>query len=169
MNHIATAALALALALPSAASAQDYPCLANQLRPAGTPNYILPPPDQVSSATWQQLQATADGAAMQRMAGVWARQELSPQRDAIQYVWYSFESGGAFQYRDQTCGAAGGPCSQNGGPGMFRAVFQQDGSIFLMVRFSDLSRQNQCHSMQVRFPDAQTMQEARGGVWQRVQ
>ena len=129
----------------------------------------LTQPDPRSSMIWLQLETAFSAEAMQNMQGVWYSETTSPDGLYVQHLYYSFEPGGLFQYKDDTCTAGTNYCSHNGGPGHYRASQQGNGSTFYMIRFSDLIRTNQCRSGELRFQDNQTMVTPSGGVWKRVQ
>jgi hypothetical protein len=61
---------------------------------------------------------------------------------------------------------ATGICSQNQGHGSFRAV-PRGQQCFTMLNFSDLSRQNQCVSDDVSFPNPTTMVGRNGTVFRK--
>ena len=162
------AAIAAAPLAPDA-QAQQAPCLANHLRPVGSPRDVMPPPDYASSQIWQQLATMSDAQMMQRLVGVWQTEQFNAPMGLMMRTQFQFDANGLFQYQDQNCPTNGLPCSQNGGPGEFRASRQSSGTTFIMVRFSDLSRTNQCFSLEVNFQDERTMIGRGGGVWRRIQ
>ena len=170
MQRLSCVSLVLAACLGASAQAQQAPCLANHLRPAGSPREVMPPPDWQSSSVWQQLATMTDPQMMQRLVGVWQTEQFNAPLRIMQRTLHQFDANGLFQYQDQTCPTDGLPCSQNGGPGEFRASRQASGTTFIMMRFSDLSRVNQCASLEVNFQDERTMvTRGGGGVWRRVQ
>ena len=117
------------------------------------------------SLNWQRTVQSADQRAMSQLAGVYYGEQTAPQ---LGMVDRSYEASGLWQYQDQTCGSTPGvPCSQNQGTGQWAGYMQPDGTMFVMVHFSDLSRTNNCFS--------QTIQPVQGGFvdnsgisWRRV-
>ena len=152
--------------LSGTAIAADYPCLDNTMRE--TSQSQNPQPDPRSSLTWDQLGKAASAEVMQNMQGVWYSQTTDPNSGTVQHLYYSFEQGGLFRYRDQTCGVGAAVCSEGEGAGEYRASQQGDGSMFYMIRFSDLVRISQCRSSQFEFAGPQAMVTTAGGRWQRV-
>lgn len=121
-----------------------------------------------ASLNWQRTLQAADSRVMQQMAGVYYGEQSAPQLGMIERVYRSYEANGLWQYQDQTCGSTPGvPCSQNQGTGEWAAYPQADGSIFVMIHFSDLSRYNNCFSQIVRFTQAGFVDNS-GTSWQRV-
>jgi hypothetical protein len=120
------------------------------------------------SLNWQRTLQSADQGAMAQLAGVYYGEQSAPQLGMVEQVYRSYEANGLWQYQDQTCGSTPGvPCSQNQGSGQWAGYMQPDGSMFIMVHFSDFSRYNNCFS--------QTIQPAQGGFidnsgisWRRV-
>lgn len=161
------AALAFAVLLPSLAIAQDDPdrCYTTS-DPRCSGDYCgntFYNPDV--SLNWQQTRASADARVMAQMAGVYYAETPNQQLQMINRAYRSYEANGLWQYQDQTCSSTG--CSQNQGTGNWAAYQQGDGSVFLMIHFSDLSRSNNCFS--------QNVQRSRGGFtdalgqfWQQV-
>jgi hypothetical protein len=153
--------------------AQQYPCWNNRgfvERNPQSPNFnrTVRIPDPQSSMTWNQMASSNDPRAVQAMVGTWYSRAVSPQTGQAQDLYASFEPNGLYQYRDQTCGQ-GNLCSNNQGTGEFRAAFQADGSIFYMINFSDLSRDHQCTSDNVRFQGAGMMVGRNGNIMRKVQ
>ncbi|MBV1704977.1 MAG: hypothetical protein KGQ28_09240, partial [Hyphomicrobiales bacterium] len=178
-RHCAISALcagAALVALEDVASAQQYPCWNNRLpfsrlhdnqgRRVPDAGRTVIEPDIQGSTTWARLGVANDPGALQALAGTWYTEIRSPNTGAIQYLYQTYEANGLYQYRDRTCGTGYGmtTCSNNQGTGELRAVRQGDGSIFFMVRWSDLSRSSACTSYQVRFSDPGTMVYRMGGV-----
>lgn len=122
-----------------------------------------------STDTWRKLLQSADSKLMAQMAGVYYGERPSPDGQYINYQYRSFEANGLFQYQDQTCGnIAGIPCSKNQGTGEWRAITQQDGTIYMMTRFSDLTLASACAGSRYRMSGS-TMFDEYGVAWQRVQ
>ena len=118
-----------------------------------------------------QTRQLADPKVMQTVAGVYYGEFPSPDGRMYEQVYYSYEANGLWQYRDQTCTAnnqAGVPCSQNQGAGQWAAYGLNDGSVFLMIHFSDLSRSNTCFSQTIRLGNGGFV-DAGSGNWRRVQ
>ena len=106
---------------------------------------------------------------MGKMAGVYYGERPSPDGQYINYQYRSLEPDGLFQYQDQTCGnVAGIPCSQNQGTGEWRAVTRKDGTIYMMMRFSDLIVTSACAGGRYRM-DGSALVDEFGITWQRVQ
>lgn len=121
-----------------------------------------------STDTWRQLLQTADPQLMAQISGVYYGERRSPDGHYMNYQYRSYEASGLFQYQDQTCGnIAGIPCSQNQGTGEWRAVAQQDGTIYVMARFSDLSVTSACAGGRYR-QDGSALRDEFGVTWQRV-
>lgn len=120
------------------------------------------------SANWQRTLQAADQRAMAQLAGVYYGEQTAPQLGMIERVYRSYEANGLWQYQDQTCGSVAGlPCSQNQGTGQWAGYLQSDGSMFVMVHFSDLSRTNNCFSQTIRSAQGGFIDES-GVSWQRV-
>lgn len=120
---------------------------------------------------WLQTRRNADPKVMQAVAGVYYGQFPSPDGRMYEQVYRSYEAGGLWQYRDQTCPTNNLgylTCSQNQGAGLWAAYGLNDGSIFLMIHFSDLSRSNTCFSQTIRLGNG-GFSDAGSGAWQRVQ
>jgi hypothetical protein len=118
-----------------------------------------------ASLNWQQTRQAADPQVMQEVAGVYYGEIPDPSGQMTNRTYRSYESNGLWQYQDQTC-TPGLGCSQNQGAGQWAGYRLADGSVFLMIHFSDLVRSNTCFS--------QTIQPANGGFfegamnWQRT-
>lgn len=145
------------------AMAQGFPCLDNLSKLPGR----TPPPDHYSSASWLQLPRFPDPSILRFIVGTWYTENRSPQTNQVQRLYSSFDANGLYGYRDQTCGAMN-ICSQNQGTGSFRAV-PRGQQFFIMMNYSDLSRQNQCVSDDVSFPNPTTMVSRSGAVSRRQQ
>jgi len=120
---------------------------------------------------WLQTRRNADPKVMQAVAGVYYGQFPSPDGRMYEQVYRSYEANGLWQYRDQTCPTDNLgylTCSQNQGAGLWAAYGLNDGSIFLMIHFSDLSRSNTCFSQTIRLGNG-GFSDAGSGAWQRVQ
>lgn len=119
------------------------------------------------SLNWQRTQQAADPHVMQQIAGVYYGEQRDPTGQMINQIYRSYEANGLWQYRDQTCTIGSQiPCSQNQGAGQWAAYAQQDGSVFLMVHFSDLSRSNSCFSQTIR-ANGRGFVDEYGMGWQR--
>lgn len=120
-----------------------------------------------TTQNWMQTRQAADGRIMQQLAGVYYGEIPDPSGSMVNRTYRSYEANGLWQYQDQTC-TPGATCSQNQGAGLWAGYQLPDGSIFLMIHFSDLVRSNTCFS--------QTLKPANGGFydvfgamsWQRV-
>lgn len=120
------------------------------------------------SMNWQRTLQAADQRAMAQLAGVYYGEQTAPQLGMVEQVYRSYEATGLWQYQDQTCGSTPGvPCSQNQGTGQWAGYMQSDGSMFVMVHFSDLSRTNNCFSQTIRPADAGFVDNS-GISWRRV-
>jgi len=64
--------------------------------------------------------------------------------------------------------AKGATCSQKQGAGQWAGYQLPDGSIFLMIHFSDLARSNTCFSQTIRLGNGGFV-DSGGGNWRRVQ
>jgi hypothetical protein len=120
---------------------------------------------------WMQTRQNADAKVMQSVAGVYYGEFPSSDGSMYEQVYRSYEASGLWQYRDQTCttnNQAGIPCSQNQGAGQWAAYSLNDGTIFLMIHFSDLSRSNNCFSQTIRLGNG-GFSDTAGGSWRRVQ
>ena len=62
----------------------------------------------------------------------------------------------------------GATCSQNQGAGLWAGYQLPDGSIFLMIHFSDLARSNTCFSQTLRPRNGGFFDIAGGMNWQRT-
>ncbi len=121
-----------------------------------------------ATQNWQQTRANADPRVMQSMAGVYFGQFNDPSGQMVEQVYRTYEAGGGWTYQDQTCTINSPvPCSQNQGAGLWAAYQQQDGTIFLMVHFSDLACSNNCFSQTVQLQNG-GFTDTLGGSWRRV-
>ncbi len=121
-----------------------------------------------ATQNWQQTRANADGRVMQAMAGEYQSQFNDPSGQMVEYVRRSYEANGLWQYRDRTCTINSPiPCSENNGVGMWAGYQQPDGTIFLMIHFSDVARYNNCFSQTLQLRDGGFI-DTLGGAWQRV-
>ena len=121
-----------------------------------------------ATQNWMTTRANADPRVMQSMAGVYYGQFNDATGQMVESVYRSYEAGGGWTYQDQTCTINSPvPCSQNQGAGAWAAYQQQDGTIFLMVHFSDLARYNNCFSQTIRLGNG-GFSDTAGGNWQRV-
>lgn len=122
-----------------------------------------------STDTWRYLLQAGDAQLMAQMAGVYYGEQPSPDGQYINYQYRSLEPDGLFQYQDRTCGnVAGIPCSQNQGTGEWRAATREDGTIYMMMRFSDLIVTSACAGGRYRM-DGSALIDEFGITWQRVQ
>lgn len=110
-----------------------------------------------------------DPALRQFVAGTWF--SVNEQMGMRQQMYQTFLPTGVFEYHDQTCslGMPGAPCSKNYGHGFWMATKQADGSIYIRIQVSDLTRQNDCTGWPASFPDRDSMVIAGGGAARRVQ
>ena len=115
---------------------------------------------------WLQTRQVADTRVMQQLAGVYYGEIPDPSGQMVNRTYRSYEANGLWQYQDQTC-TPGGGCSQNQGAGQWAGYQLPDGSIFLMIHFSDLVRSNTCFSQTLK-PFAGGFYDVGGGMnWQR--
>lgn len=122
-----------------------------------------------ATQNWQDSRQRADPGVMARMAGIYYGEIVSPQGDMVSRQYRRFSPDGLFDYQDQTCGnIAGIACSQNQGTGSWTAHQQPDGSIFVMVNFSDMVRTSQCFSDTVAIGNG-GFQSISGAFWRRTQ
>jgi len=116
----------------------------------------------------QRTVQAADPKAMRQMAGVYYGEFPSPDGVYREQAYRTYDAGGLWQYRDQTCTVGSSlPCSQGEGAGQWAAYQQADGTIFVMIHFSDLNRSNTCVSQTVTRVDAQGYADEYGS-WRRV-
>lgn len=123
-----------------------------------------------ATQNWQRTRQMADPQVMQQMAGLYYTEYPDPTGQMYNQTYRSYEANGLWQYQDQTCPVNNLgylQCSKNQGAGLWAAYQQQDGTIFLMVHFSDLSRSNNCFSQTVRV-DRQGFTDTYGGNWRRM-
>jgi hypothetical protein len=123
------------------------------------------------SENWMQTRQNADPQVMGQMAGVYYGEFPSPDGTMYQQVYRSYEANGLWQYQDRTCPVNDLgylQCSQNQGTGEWAGYTLQDGSIFLMIHFSDLARTDNCFSQTLRL-GGQGFSDTGGGNWRRVQ
>ena len=114
---------------------------------------------------WMQTRQAADPQVMRQLSGVYYAETPNAQMQMINRAYRSYEANGLWQYQDQTCSSTG--CSTNQGAGQWAGYSLPDGSIFLMIHFSDLSRSNNCFSQTVRL-SPQGFTDALGANWQRT-
>jgi hypothetical protein len=120
------------------------------------------------SANWQRTAQSADPQAMQQMAGVYYAEFSSSDGLYYDQMYRSYDAGGVWTYQDQTCTVGSNmPCAQGQGAGQWAAYPQADGTIFVMIHFSDLNHSNNCVSQTVRRVDAQGYSDEYGS-WRRV-
>ena len=121
---------------------------------------------------WMTTRQHADAQVMQQVAGVYyGGRNFSSDGTMFNEAQRSYEANGLWQYRDQTCPVNNLgylQCSQNQGAGLWAGYRQADGTIFLMVHFSDAARSNACFSQTIQL-DNRGFRDAVGGNWQRVQ
>ena len=161
------AALCLAL-LAAPAFAQDEPdrCYTTTDPRGDDPRNTFYNPD--ATQNWMQTRTNADQRIMQQVAGVYYGQFPDSSGQMVEQVYRTYEPGGFWQYQDQTCTINSSiPCSQNQGTGLWAGYQLPDGSIFLMIHFSDLSRSNNCFSQTIRLGNG-GFADMGGGSWQRV-
>ncbi|HHY49696.1 MAG TPA: hypothetical protein GYA10_08120 [Alphaproteobacteria bacterium] len=125
--------------------------------------------DVEATNTWRQLVARQDPQLIAALAGVWYGEIAAPQLGMTSYQYRQFDANGLFQYQDKTCTDGSPLCSSNQGAGFFTAAANGDGSILLFLIVSDLNRDHECAGSYARFVDANTMQDAGGTLWRRVQ
>jgi hypothetical protein len=125
--------------------------------------------DPQASLVWRQSLQMADVGLMGELAGTYYVEIPAPQLGMVSQQYRRYDANGLFEYQDQTCGNIPGvPCSQNYGHGQWTAYRQNDGSIFLMINWSDLSRTNACAGG-AAFVQGGTIVGQDGIRWQRVQ
>lgn len=120
---------------------------------------------------WMQTRQNADAKVMQAVAGVYYGEFPSSDGTMYQQAYRSYEANGLWGYKDQTCPTDNLgylTCSQNQGAGEWAAYSLNDGSVFLMIHFSDLSRSNSCFSQTIRLGNG-GFSDTAGGNWRRVQ
>ncbi|HVY51346.1 MAG TPA: hypothetical protein VHA07_07255 [Devosia sp.] len=165
---LAAAALLLATGGALAQDGEQYRCYSSsdpRCADSSCANTFYNPD---ASLNWQRTVQSADAGVMQQMAGVYYGEQTAPQLGMIERVYRSYEPNGLWQYQDETCGSAPGvPCSQNQGAGQWAAYQQADGSIFVMIHFSDLSRYNNCFSQTLRLGQGGFVDDS-GVSWSRV-
>ena len=125
-----------------------------------------------ATQNWMTTRQHADPQIMQQVAGVYfGGRNSSPDGTMYDEAYRKYDANGLWQYRDQTCpvNTLGYlTCSQNQGAGLWAGYRQADGTIFLMVHFSDLARSNACFSQTIQLSN-RGFRDAIGGNWQRVQ
>ena len=122
------------------------------------------------SANWQRTRQAAEADAMRSVAGQYYFEYADPTGQMTNQAYRTYEANGLWSYQDQTCPVNDLGylrCSQNQGAGQWAAYAQQDGTIFLMIHFSDLSRSNNCFSQTVRVSRGGFTDEY-GSTWRRV-
>ena len=118
---------------------------------------------------WRVSVQTMDQQVMARMVGVYYADAWSQRGDQVSHQWYSFSPNGIFDYQSQTCGTDPNlPCTPSQGTGAWTAHGQQDGSIYVMVDFSDLVRSSQCFSQTIMLQNG-GYQSLGGAFWRKVQ
>jgi hypothetical protein len=121
-----------------------------------------------ATQNWQQTRANADSRVMQAMAGEYRGQFNDPTGQMVEYVRRIYDANGLWSYDDRTCTINSSlPCSENHGEGQWAAYQQQDGTIFLMIHFSDLARYNNCFSQTLQLQNG-GFTDTSGGNWQKV-
>jgi hypothetical protein len=131
----------------------------------------LTPQGQVNpqqTQTFMQLMQANDMQGAQMISGVWYTEIPAPQLNMVSYQYQSFQPTGNWEYRDKTCTAGTNFCSENQGHGQFAAVRQNDGSLYVMVNFSDLQRNSTCIGYFARVQGG-AFQTSEGQQFQRVQ
>lgn len=131
----------------------------------------LTPQGQVNpqqTQTFTQLMQANDTQGAQMMSGVWYTEIPAPQLNMISYQYQSFYPTGNWEYRDKTCTSGTSFCSENQGHGQFAAVRQNDGSLYVMINFSDMQRNSTCIGFFARI-QGNGFQTSEGAQFQRVQ
>ena len=167
--RLATALMALAI-FPSWAVAADDPdrCYTTSDPRCSGDNCGNTFYNAAVSQNWQQTRANANQGVMAQIAGVYYLQGNDPSGQMVNEAYRSYEASGLWQYRDRTCTIGSPiPCSQNWGAGQWAAYPLRDGTVFLMIHFSDLSRSNNCFSQTIRASRG-GFTDSLGGSWQRV-
>jgi hypothetical protein len=159
-NAWKVAALALAAAVMGGSGAEAA-MFQQCLTPQGQVN-----PQQTQ--TFMQLMRANDMQGAQAISGVWYTEIPAPQLNMVSYQYQSFQPTGNWEYRDKTCTAGTNFCSENQGHGQFAAVRQNDGSLYVMVNFSDMQRNSTCIGYFARVQGS-TFQTSEGQQFQRVQ
>lgn len=117
---------------------------------------------------WMQTRQAADSAVMQKLAGVYYGEIPDPSGRMVNRTYREYRADGLWQYQDQTC-TPGATCSQNQGAGLWAGYQLPDGSIFLMIHFSDLMRSNTCFSQTIQLTNGGIYDVMGGMSWQRTQ
>lgn len=125
--------------------------------------------DQQATDTWNDMLTRQDPQLLRQLAGVWYGEIPAPQLNMTSYQYRQYDANGQFQYQDRTCTNGTSFCSSNQGTGFYTATPASDGSMLLFMIVSDLNRDHECTGAYARFLDADTLQDAGGGIWRRVQ
>lgn len=169
MTFRTTLAAALALVcLAGPALAQDDPdrCYTTTDPRGDEPKNTFYNPS--ATQNWMQTRANADGRVMQAMSGIYDGQFNDPSGQMVEYVRRNYEANGLWSYADRTCTINSPvPCSENNGAGLWAGYQQADGTIFLMVHFSDAARSNNCFSQTLQLQGGAFI-DSLGGRWQRA-
>lgn len=119
-----------------------------------------------SNAQFQRLLARPDPRVTQLMTGTWYSETRSPATGQVSYSYQSFERNGLWGYRNRVCG---GPlCSNYEGTGLYAGIVQGDGSINLLIAFSDQRVTNGCTASVVRLVAPGVLRDANGGISRKV-
>ncbi|MFO1148283.1 MAG: hypothetical protein U1E62_07895 [Alsobacter sp.] len=121
--------------------------------------------DEALTRNWMRAVQLADGAAMAHHAGTYYAEIPAPQLGMINYQYRTLDANGGFEYQDRTCSSIS--CSQNYGHGQWAGVPQADGSIYIMVKFTDMIRQSACFSWVGRL-NGMAFVSPDGFIWRKV-
>ena len=155
---VLAAALAALLAAPPSL-AQDDVCY---LRAQG--HWTL---DPRATKAWLEARKYQDDDIMRTMTGVWYGEVVDPSSGAVSYQYKQYDESGGFAYQSRTCSTAGF-CSDNTGTGYYTAMKNGDGSISFFMIISDLERDHECTGGYARILSPTQLQDAFGGIWQKV-
>lgn len=124
--------------------------------------------DPQQTQNWVRLMQANDMQGAQQVAGVWYTEIPAPELNMITYQHQMFYPNGIWEYQNRVCTGGTNACGDYAGHGQFAAVRQNDGTLYVMVNFSDTQRTNTCTGSFARFPDPQTMETSAGARFKRV-
>lgn len=121
-----------------------------------------------SNAQFQRLLARPDPRVAQLMAGTWYAETRSPATGQVNYGYQTFQRNGLWQYHNRVCGGMLPACSDYEGHGLFAGVVQGDGSINVMIAYSDLRVTNGCTATVLRAVGPGVLRDGNGAIIRKI-
>ena len=119
-----------------------------------------------SNAQFQRMLARTDPRVTQLLTGTWYSETRSPATGQISYSYQTYERNGLWGYRNRVCG---GPlCSNYEGTGLYTGFVQGDGSLNVMIAYSDQRVSNGCTASVVRLVAPGVLRDSNGGISRKI-